>query len=765
MYQQIACHKCKQRISLLLPITIPAMRCPKCAQTIRVPISPRPATRPRAARRMPVGLLAVAILCVGGGLAAWKLHDQSQATPAAEPEVAAVSLEAAKPAAQSEPATAAKTAPTAPAAPKEKEPAAVPTTPADQSPAALVGPPAPPPQDLPKDPPKVTAKEGPPKDPPKTTPPAFTYWMARKADPARNEYVFDIQVPADLAAMIACTEPPFARFQGTVQKLDWTWKGTKYVLLSNRLSWKGDDIERGRLGLAAQGGRNDKPVSTEGPAWSACKEQLLAQAVASGDLKTVAVSVVKVDGTAKPDLRLRPGDGPSPRPTTKPHIVAVAQKNQLYVCWQTVASDPTPRIWVHKIAIDQLEQGDLSPVRDVASLGTLVGFTVDEAGTDYVLTAKTEEFPNNVVGNFVNDIHKTWRKDVLVLYRNGKATDLNSDKFSGIQPFYGVTNFGTGRLAVSSTHLAAVFARRHYATNDNLIHQIASDLVVARDLSQVPIKAGNVVSHSFSQRLIVDGTDFLTLHAGDSFPYAGLIIEKIAKRSGTARFNAYSCPTNGNSIFFELGGIAAEADGYPILYTATRHTTSASNENLAPLRRLPAELAMVYVVRNFETKRAPKSPYDIVGSGILAGGYAADEEFTADNMAWNSASARFDKKEPRTFRRRVLWLTEHDQQQPGGAANAKLVKLRDGQYIALWTEAGRSTRAMVLTIKGPASKKEITKGEPVELKGVSLPPGDDAVALRINNAPHAAWITSNGQVLLHTLNADLDYKAYPLNLP
>ena len=45
---------------------------------------------------------------------------------------------------------------------------------------------------------------------------------------------------------IACTEPPYVRFQAGIQKLDWTWKGTKYVLLSNRLSWKADDIERGR---------------------------------------------------------------------------------------------------------------------------------------------------------------------------------------------------------------------------------------------------------------------------------------------------------------------------------------------------------------------------------------------------------------------------------------------------------------------------------------------------------------------------------------
>jgi hypothetical protein len=344
-----------------------------------------------------------------------------------------------------------------------------------------------------------------------------------------------------------------------------------------------------------------------------------------------------------------------------------------------------------------------------------------------------------------------------VLYRNGKANDLNSERFTDL-PFYGLTNFGTGRIAVSSTHLAGVFSKRRYTPGDNLIHQEASNLVVSRDLSQVPIRAGNVVSHSFSQRLIVDGNDFVTLHAADSYPFAGLIIEKMSKH---ARFNAYSCPTSGNSLFFELGGIAAEAHGYPVLFTASRNTASINNGTIGHVSRMPTELALVYVVRNFETKPA-KNPYDTLG--ILAAGYAPDQEFTAENAAWNPASARFDKMESRTYRRRVLWLTEHDQP-GGGATNAKLVKLRDGQYIALWTERTRGTCAMLLTISGPPTSKSITKGEIVELKGVPLPMGDDAVALRIKGAAHAAWITNGGQVLLHTLDADLAYKVYPLNLP
>jgi hypothetical protein len=723
----------------------------KLANTLSVPRRSRQqADKATAAFRNSLWAVATAIVCLAAGMVAWMLFNSNDAPVITEPQAAEVTTTAnespvpIEPKGRSEQDTA-TTRPTPAFVSKEKEPATASVAPTEvekPQPATL--------------PPPPTAKD--------TKPPlsAFTYWMARKPDTALNEFVFDIRVPADLAAMIACTQPPYLPYQASIQKIDWFSKGTKYVLLNNRLSWKGDDIENGRIGLAFLGGRNSPTFSTSDPDWTACKQQLLAQAVAAADLKTAAVTIVKVDGPAKPDLRVKLGGGPSAAFSMKPHIVAVTQKKQLYVSWQTTGNGPTPKIAIHKIDTYALELGNLTLVRDVDSLGTLVGFTVDEGGADYVLTAKTEDFGLNPAGDFVNGIHKSWRKNVLVLYRNGKANDLNSERFTDL-PFYGLTNFGTGRLAVSPTHIAAIFSRRRYTPGDNLIHQQASDLVISRDMAQVPIKAGNVVSHSFSQRLIADGGDFVTLHAGDSYPYPGLIIEKMSKRTGMARFNAYSCPTSGNSLFFELGGIAAEADGYPILFTASRNTATVNNANIGQLRGMPPELAMVYVVRNFETKPGAKNPYDTISSGILAAGYAPDQDFVAEVAAWNAASSRFDKMESHNFRRRVLWLTEHDK--PGGASNAKLVKLADGKYIALWTEAGRGTCAMLLTISGRGTAKSIAKGDLVELKGVPLPLGDDALALRINGVPHAAWITSGGQILLHTLDANLAYRVYPLNLP
>jgi len=635
--------------------------------------------------------------------------------------------------------------------------------------------------------------------------PEVTYWLGRKPDPARNEMVFDVRVPADLAALITCSDPRYAAFQRTtVQQFDWQSGDRQHTLLRNQLAWNKDGLDAGQLYLMAFGRQpNDTTkLATSDPDWAACKDVLLAQSVDRGASRSVFVTILKGDGTTKPELRInldRPlSVSPGGSRNKHLHIVGVVQKKQLYIGWQTYGEDgftPSGRIMVHKIATDALEAGKLSTVREVPSLGILVGFTVDETGADYVLTTGTDTYKGVPVGNgelprsnnkeenqrLWAEFHKQWRKNVLLLHKEGKVADLNSDRYTSL-PFYGVTGGGSGRLAVGPTHVAAVFARAHYTPGDNLVHQEANDFLAFRNLTQVGIKAGNTVSHSFDQRLIFDGKDFIALHKGDSYPYAGLIIEKlVTQRPLIARANAFACPTIGNSVYFDLGGLAAEADGYPILFTATRNTSPASKENEGKLNALPYDLALVYVVRNFEAKPGPKNPYDTLSSGILANGYAPDQDFSVDNFTWNPAASQFNNKEQRHIRRRVLWLTENGPNTR--AMNAKLVKLRDGQYIALWDEQSQksATRAMTITIQGPATSKTITKGEPVELKladgpggagrggaGGRLPAGDDAFSITINGQPRAAWLTAGSspqQFLLHTVDGELAYKAYPLTLP
>ncbi len=385
----------------------------------------------------------------------------------------------------------------------------------------------------------------------------------------------------------------------------------------------------------------------------------------------------------------RPYDVLRDPPTGKPQIVPIIHKNELYIAWHTWAENrPAAKIVVGKIPTDRLAKGELTKIREVKSFGTLVGFTVDATGADLVLTARAEELPNNPPANFVKEVHGTWRKDVLTMYASGRATDLNSEPFTRI-PFYGLTNAGSGRLAAGPNHLAAVFARRHYSPNDKLIHQEANALLVSRKLSTVIVKAENTVSHSFDQRLIFDGKDFVALHQADSYPSAGLLIEKIRTiKAGTrpqvVRAPIYTCPTFANSVYFELGGLAAEPDGYPVLFTATRNTAAVNAANERAMYNVAWDVALVYVLRDFDLKPRVANPHDVVNSGVLARGYAPDQEFKVDNFIYNPQTSRYDKPEPRTIKRRVLWLTANDATTK--ATNAKFVRLAAGQYVALWEE-------------------------------------------------------------------------------
>jgi hypothetical protein len=498
-----------------------------------------------------------------------------------------------------------------------------------------------------------------------------------------------------------------------------------------------------------------------------------------------AASLCRAGAENSPKRSGNPGEGKTPAarpydvtrdpPTRTPQIVPVVHGKKLYLAWHTWGRDsPGDKIVVATIATDGLTGGKLTALRTVPSQGGLVGFTVDAAGVDHVLTARAEHLPNRPQGDFVTEVHRKWRKDAVVLYAGGVATDLNAPRFTPL-PFYGLMNAGSGRLATGAGQLAAVFARRRYTAGDGLIHQEANALLVTRNLSAVLLKAGNTVSHSFDQRLIFDGTDFVALHQGDAYPYAALIIEKLRTKRGrfpqATRVPVYACPTFANSVYFELGGLAAEPDGYPVLFTSTRNIAAVSAGTERASHNTAWDLAMVYVRRDFDTRRQPANPYDLLTWGVLAQGYAPDEKFTVDNFTFNPKTVDFDKPDPRTIRRRVLWLTEHDRTTK--ATHAKFAKLRAGEYLALWEEHtfadGRwrhaTTRGMAIGSSGAGGKKTITKGSAIEMKGVRLHQGDDAVVLTIEGAPYAAWVTAAGdQLLLHTLGADLKHKSYPLTL-
>lgn len=630
--------------------------------------------------------------------------------------------------------------------------------------------------------------------------PAESYWLGRQPDPKADEYVFDVPVPADLAAKLTCSDAKSAKFKSGVREFRWEADGKTHTFLQNDVIWDGNRIDTGTFAyLRDSAVERDAWVRVDprSAGFKAVRDVLVAQKKSRIENWFEASPILlRADGKDNPKLTVNFGtDAPfsvtrhppeldfatgSMGPTKKPQIVGSVQGDTLFVAYQTWdRTKPTDKVVITRVSLADVAKKKLTLVRVVPSGGVLVGFTVDDKGRDYALTAKAEPFANNPKDDFVEKIANTWRKGVFFLHTEGTAADLNTDKFTA-ETVYGVGNSGSGRLVAGAGHLASVFARRHYAPSDKLIHQEADVLLMAADLSQVPVKAHNAVSHSFDQRLVFDGTDFVSLHQGDQYPITGLIVEKVpvGSKGRGVRHPAFSCPTSGNAVFFELGGLAAEPDGYPVLFTATQNTGEVSPMTVQEKAKRPWELAMLYVRRDFHTKTTPKNPFDIVGSGVLAGGYAKPEEITFDNLSWDPAASMFSKRESRTVTRQVSWLTTYSAvNAPTRATAAKLVQLDVGKYIAVWEEQGfagrgweyRRTMAATISITGGKDDKKIETGKPAVLAGnPRLHRGDDAFALTMGEKRFAAWVTAgdtNRQLALHTVGEDLKHETTVLSLP
>ena len=116
------------------------------------------------------------------------------------------------------------------------------------------------------------------------------------------------------------------------------------------------------------------------------------------------------------------------------------------------------------------------------------------------------------------------------------------------------------------------------------------------------------------------------------------------------------------------------------------------------------------------------------------------------------------------------------------AERPRLVKISEGNYIALWEEHSaevggciamgdvrwssqyKTTRAAKVTLSGSGDSVKINVGAPKEVANVRLHWQDDA----FNWQGKAAWLTGDAagrKIILHTVDGGLNYVAYELALP
>ncbi|MEM9821590.1 MAG: hypothetical protein AAF985_10980, partial [Bacteroidota bacterium] len=187
--------------------------------------------------------------------------------------------------------------------------------------------------------------------------------------------------------------------------------------------------------------------------------------------------------------------------------------------------------------------------------------------------------------------------------------------------------------------------------------------------------------HTFGMDALHNGTDWVSLYVTDAdyrLRHPGVFIDKVDKNEKALLFSSpqrWSEPGQGDasngamSYFYTgLGGIAYDGDAYGAVFINPKMT-------VAP-KRMPQNVGFVYVKEAFEPisrRKAGETGMIDPTANILSAG-------TVDNVTIYTEKMN---TEPRSYKRKVTWLTNYTSMESGYARNADIVAIGD-QFIVLW---------------------------------------------------------------------------------
>jgi hypothetical protein len=311
-------------------------------------------------------------------------------------------------------------------------------------------------------------------------------------------------------------------------------------------------------------------------------------------------------------------------------------------------------------------------------------------------------------------------------------------------------------------------------TNISERHQRAQYFVVGADGAGYKAAAETSWRHSFDQRLLFDGQDFVFMDLADAgwyMPGAGISLRKIKPTSSGASFigdpqGVYIYVRQGetgggqNFSFTSLGDLERGTQGYVALFTSEKSNPSVTRDGFRAPVAEPRNLGLVHVTKAFDTVKegAWNSPEKRLGNTIIQGSVPTAINVTRSVVDSNGPSNTFsrpDKREKTFTQTGIVWLTNL----PMGvsAERPKLVRVTDDRYIALWEEwsyAGtqldyRATKGMLVNEQG-----QIIRGE-MALNARLNPSGADRPFLSDGRAAWIAGDAPGGKLVLHAVDTNL----------
>lgn len=459
----------------------------------------------------------------------------------------------------------------------------------------------------------------------------------------------------------------------------------------------------------------------------------------------------------------------------RPEVVGRFSNNTLYVAYNKYAGNQANGVGLTALSVNG---NSLQKSWDRALPLDLVGGIAATSDAVYSLSVKSEHLLFDMSAN-------NFRPNVAVMQRydrKGNAVwtrDINSQQYLGSQydqqkgeakAIYSPMNTGTAALAAGNGSLAAVMASNTLPDIPiNSRHQRAQFLAVGMDGSGRGTSDESSWRHSFDQRVVFDGTDFVIADLADAGWYMagpGITLRKLNPSTGQPSpewlnqgvyvYVRAGEKSGGNYTFTSLGGVVASQRGYAVVFTSEKnnHTAAGRDGWQSPVVE-PRNLGLVHVVRDFDARQkrdfSANTLIDVQQNGIV------DSQGSSSGLV-----SRPDKTDHRFRSAGVVWLTSL----PNGvsAERPKVVKLGGNELLVLWEEwtyAGKqlswqSTKAMLIDEYGSVLRPAATINSRLNPSGADVP-------FEMNG--RAAWITGDGsrrQLTLHQIDRDLQLTSTPL---
>jgi hypothetical protein len=457
-------------------------------------------------------------------------------------------------------------------------------------------------------------------------------------------------------------------------------------------------------------------------------------------------------------------------------VVGLSSGTSLTIAWQSYdAGQPT------STKLTRFTRSGASYARTWEKqlpLPRLAGMTSD--GTNfYVLSAVAEDLRSETASTtyrpnvlfmtkFDGQGNQLWQRDLNTADYLGDATDgvASTAIFSPLTAGTGVLAYGNGKVVV------ALATNTLPDTSINQRHQRAQYFIVGEDGSGFKAAEETSWRHSFDQRLLFDGQDFVFMDLGDAgwyMPGAGVALRKIKPTPNGADFigqrqgvyiYARQAETAGsqNFSFTSLGDLQLGASGYVALFSSEKSNPTVMRDGWQQPVTEPRNLGLVHVTQGFDQVMDGEwnSPDKTLGNTIIEAQSPTWINITSsvvDSAGPSATFTRADKPEKKFTQTGIVWLT--NLAAGLSAERPKLIRIADGRYIAAWEEWSYSgtdlayvaTKAMLVNDQGQVIRSEA----PINAR--LNPSGADRTFVVDGNA---AWVSSNaGTLTLYSVDANL----------